>query len=62
LLSTSVDRFHRNYPKDRLAPRLYGQGALTTPNGRKYVGEFRDNKYIGQGAFIMANGNFEEVI
>jgi hypothetical protein len=31
-------------------------GAYTTPNGAKYVGEFKDGKYNGQGTFTMTNG------
>jgi len=31
------------------------------PDGQ-YVGEFKDNKYIGQGAFITADGDIEEII
>jgi len=32
-------------------------GTYTFANGEKYVGEFRDDKYNGQGATTFANGN-----
>ena len=31
-------------------------GAMTFPNGNKYVGEFRDDKFHGQGTYTQANG------
>ena len=33
-----------------------GQGTLTFPDGRKYVGEFRDNEMNGQGTYTWPNG------
>jgi hypothetical protein len=33
------------------------EGALTMPNGDKYVGEFRNGKPNGQGIISWANGN-----
>ena len=32
-------------------------GIGTTASGNKYVGEFRDGKYHGQGAFTFVSGN-----
>ena len=34
-----------------------GQGTITYPNGRKYVGEYKDGKYHGQGAFTYTDGS-----
>ena len=33
-----------------------GYGIFTFPDGRKYVGESKDNKKHGQGAFTWASG------
>ena len=33
-----------------------GQGTLTFPDGKKYVGEFKDGKRHGQGTFIWPSG------
>ena len=33
-----------------------GQGTLTTPDGRKYVGEFKDGKLHGQGTLTLPTG------
>lgn len=32
-------------------------GEITSPNGEKYVGEFKNNKFSGQGTLTFANGN-----
>ena len=37
-------------------------GTHTTAGGDKYAGEYRDNKYSGQGAYTYANGRKEEGI
>ena len=36
---------------------LEGSGSLTVPYGEKYVGEFKDGKYNGQGREILPNGS-----
>ena len=33
-----------------------GLGSLTHPDGRKYVGKFKDGKFDGQGTFTLSNG------
>lgn len=32
-------------------------GEITSPNGEKYVGEFKDNKFSGQGTLTFPNGS-----
>ena len=34
-----------------------GQGTHTSPDGRKYVGEFKDGKPNGQGTLIFSSGD-----
>ena len=33
------------------------QGTLTTPDGSKYVGEFKNGKYHGQGTLTFRDGD-----
>ena len=33
------------------------EGTVTSANGHKYVGEYRDGKRLGHGTFIWANGH-----
>ena len=33
-----------------------GLGSLTHPDGRKYVGKFKDGKFDGQGTFTWSDG------
>ena len=33
-----------------------GQGTYTSPDGMKYVGEWKDGKYHGQGTYIFGSG------
>lgn len=37
-----------------------GQGTYKFKDGRKYVGEFRNDNYNGQGIFYSANGSIKE--
>jgi hypothetical protein len=30
---------------------------MTYPDGRKYIGEFKDGKWSGQGTLIYSDGN-----
>ncbi len=32
-------------------------GTLTSPSGNKYVGEYKDGKWHGQGTYTHANGS-----
>ena len=34
-----------------------GLGSLTHPDGRKYVGKFKDGKFDGQGTYTHSNGS-----
>ena len=34
----------------------FGQGTHTCPDGQKYVGEFKDCKFHGQGTATFADG------
>ena len=34
---------------------IEGSGSLTVPHGEKYVGEFKDGKYNGQGIETIPN-------
>ena len=36
-----------------------GLGSLTHPDGRKYVGEFKDGKKNGQGTYTWSDGDKE---
>ena len=42
--------------------KFHGQGTLTTANGDKHVGFFRDDKFHGQGALTSAEGIIKEGI
>ena len=35
---------------------MHGQGTFTFPDGRKYVGEWRNDKKYGQGTLINVDG------
>ena len=37
--------------------KLNGKGTMKFPNGEKYVGEFKDDKYHGVGTLFNANGS-----
>jgi len=34
----------------------HGRGTVTSPDGYKYVGEFKDGKWEGQGTFTVSDG------
>jgi hypothetical protein len=36
---------------------MHGKGTYTFPDGKKYVGGFKDNKYHGQGTLTFPNGD-----
>ena len=38
---------------------MHGQGTYTWVNGRKHVGEWKENKQHGQGTFTLADGSKE---
>ena len=38
---------------------LEGLGSVTTPDGDKYVGEWKDGKKNGQGTFTFGKGKHE---
>ena len=39
-----------------------GQGTFISAGGDKYVGEFKDDNYHGQGTLTSANGRVKEGI
>ena len=39
-----------------------GYGTFTFPDGKKYVGEFKDIEYHGQGTLIYADGRIDNGI
>ena len=47
----------RPCPSDKTKRYHICFGTKTYANGDKYVGEFRDDKYNGQGTFTFANGS-----
>jgi hypothetical protein len=52
-------------PKERhptASPWLNCFGTETFASGSKYVGEYRNNKRHGQGAFTFADGQVKEVM
>ncbi len=44
-------------PSDTQVTWTNCEGTATAPNGDKYVGGWRDDKYHGQGTYTHANGN-----
>ena len=36
------------------------EGTVTQPNGNKYVGEYKDGTYHGQGTYTYADGRIKE--
>jgi len=40
--------------------KKHGQGIYTHADGNKYVGEFRDGNFNGQGTYILANSEILE--
>ena len=35
---------------------IHGQGTLTSPDGEKYVGEFKDGEFHGIGTYTFSDG------
>ena len=47
----------RACPKDPTKPFLNCFGPFTAPKGSKYFGEFKNDKYHGNGSMIYSNGD-----
>ena len=52
--SRYIGEFKDGFFEDR---QPNGQGTITYPNGRKYVGELKDGKKHGQGTKTWSNGD-----
>ena len=40
--------------------KMHGTGTYNWPNGKNYIGEFKENKMNGLGRFLYADGNIYE--
>ena len=53
--------FHAKYKGDVLAGRPHGFGTLVYPDGNKYVGEFMNGLFHGQGIYTVASNGYSYV-
>jgi len=54
-LGEFVPLYGKNNQIEKLTPN--GQGTYTFPDGKKYVGKWKDGKYNGEGIFTRPNGS-----
>ena len=54
-LGEFVPLYGGNNQIEKLIPN--GQGTYTFPDGKKYVGKWKDGKYNGEGIFTRPNGS-----
>lgn len=55
-----IDPLTVNMEPARYQTGRKGTGTMTWPDGRKYVGQFRDGKMDGTGKMTYPNGKIEE--
>ena len=53
--------FHAKYIGDVLIGRPHGVGTLVYPDGNKYVGEFMNGLYHGQGKYTISSNGYSYV-
>jgi len=52
----TTEMFEKEITREMLNDGYTGIGTCIAPNGNKYVGEFKDGKFHGQGTLTYANG------
>ena len=53
--------FHAKYKGDVVIGRTHGVGTLVYPDGNKYVGEFLNGLFHGQGIYTIASDGYSYV-
>ena len=53
--------FHANYKGDVVIGRPHGVGTLVYPDGNKYVGEWMNGLFHGQGKYTIASDGYSYV-
>ena len=53
--------FHAKYKGDVVIGRPHGVGTLVYPDGNKYVGEFMNGLFHGQGIYTIASNGYSYV-
>ena len=53
--------FHAKYKGDVVIGRPHGVGTLVYPDGNKYVGEFMNGLFHGQGIYTIASDGYNYV-
>ena len=53
--------FHAKYKGDVMIGRPHGVGTLVYPDGNKYVGEFMNGLFHGQGIYTVASNGYSYV-
>ena len=52
------NEFHTKYKGDVVIGRPHGVGTLVYPDGNKYVGEFMNGFFHGQGIYTIASNGY----
>ena len=53
--------FHAKYKGDVVTGRPHGVGTLVYPDGNKYVGEFMNGLFHGQGIYTIASDGYSYI-
>ena len=53
--------FHAKYKGDVVIGRPHGVGTLIYPDGNKYVGEFMNGLFYGQGIYTIASDGYSYI-